>query len=364
MSSINQRLPPRSRSHGPLAVVALGLVLTTCGDDKKSTAPLPNGGAGGTASGLGGSYNPFAGQGGSARGGSGPAGSGGGGAGGAVAPDGGGTDLVPGTGNASIKFCNLLVVGDDMGQTADTTVELTVGSTKVTASTFGCAPAAPMPCASVTPGVHRVIMTVIAPPVPTPIIYDQMVTFVAGTAYLALGDYDEMAMTPILRSQTFAPGVSCAAYLPPPSPMKFCNRFFRGGAPVTLDLNVAGLKFTAASGTCTPAVGQACVAVPSGEQMVTLTEGATVLTSEPLIFTPGVSGILHASPVNNLPVLGGLEVRDAATCSMVGYAEVDTFLMTNPPMASPFHPMKVVGAARSRGWDVGKLSSGARPPLR
>jgi hypothetical protein len=356
---------PRSRSNG-LLVVMLGLLLPTCGDDSKSPGlgitPVTGGasgaagGQGGTSAGQGGSFNPFAGGGAPGQGGSGRGGAGG------VPDGGGGSDVVAGTGNASIKFCNLLVATDDMGMTADTTIELTVGTTKVTATTYSCAPAAPAPCATVTPGANRVVMTVIAPQVATPVIYDQMITFAAGTSYLTLGNVNA-AMQPVVVSEPFPPAVSCASYVPPPSPMKFCNRYFRAGAAVTLNLNVGGMTFTAASGTCTPAISQACPAVPSGEQMVTLTEGATVLNSNVLIFTPGVQAILHASPVNNLPVLGGLELRDTDMCSAIGYTEVDTFLMMPPLMPAPLTPMKTVGGADgSRRWKVTGVSSRARLP--
>jgi hypothetical protein len=369
MQPLSPVSPPPSRSNG-LLVVALGLLLPTCGDDGKSPGlgALPiTGGAGGAAGGqgggaspgAGGSFNPFAGGGAPGQGGAGRGGAGGGGS----VPDGGaGPDASGGTGNASIKFCNLLVISDAMGAVTDTTIELTVGTTKVTATTYGCSPPAPMPCATVTPGPNRVVMTVIAPVVPTPVIYDQMINFAAGTSYLSLGNFDETTMQPTVVSQAFPPNASCASYVPPPSPMKFCNRFFRAGAPVTLNLNVAGMTFSAASGTCTPAINQACMAIPSGEQMVTLTEGATMLASNVLIFTPGVQAILHASPVNNLPVLGGLELPDTAMCSMVGYAEVDSFLIANPPMASPLAPLKMVGAPRSGGWTVTGVSSRARLP--
>jgi hypothetical protein len=201
-------------------------------------------------------------------------------------------------------------------------------------------------------------MNVIDPPMATPLIYDKMITFNAGTAYLVLSTLDEATMMPSVVSMPFPATASCANFVPPPTPMKFCNRFFRGTTPISLDLEVAGLKFTAMSGTCSPALNQACVDVPSGGQTLTLKEGATVLATATLALVPTVQSIIHASPVNNMPVLGGLELPETAMCSMVDYAAVDTFLNMNPPMA--YQPMRKVAATPgpasrlnpSPGWKI------------
>jgi hypothetical protein len=363
--------PPRVRSNG-LLVVALGLLLPTCGDSggNSSLGPARNGGAGGgggvggATSGQGGASNPFAGASGSGQGGA---------AGGSLdaGGGGGGADTGGGTGPATIKFCNTLIIGDGT-QVADTTIELTVGTVKLTSTTNSCSPPAPMPCTSVPAGANRVIMNVVDPPgMAMPVIYDQMLTFNAGTAYLVLSTFDEATMMPSVVSEPFPAGASCATFVPPPTPMKFCNRFFRGTTPISLDLEVAGLKFTATSGTCSPALNQACVAVPSGGQTLTLKEGATVLATAALALVPTVQSIIHASPVNNMPVLGGLELPETAMCSMVDYAAVDMFLNMNPPM--PYQPMRKLAptpgpASRlntTSGWKImAGPSRFAAPPLR
>jgi hypothetical protein len=58
--------------------------------------------------------------------------------------------------------------------------------------------------------------------------------------------------------------------------MKFCNDLARGTESVTLTLSFNGVRASAASGTCTPVVPNACIPIPTGaDPSVILLEGST-----------------------------------------------------------------------------------------
>jgi hypothetical protein len=62
--------------------------------------------------------------------------------------------------------------------------------------------------------------------------------------------------------------------------MKYCNELYKNGEPALLTLLFAGVRATAMSGTCTPVVPNACIAIPTGSNpTVALLDGTTEVTS-------------------------------------------------------------------------------------
>jgi hypothetical protein len=99
--------------------------------------------------------------------------------------------------------------------------------------------------------------------------------------------------------------------------VKFCNN--RIGAnnqliDLTLEIGSPPLKISARSGTCAPAVGRGCLAIPAGAAVpMTLRQDGRELTSELLEVHDGEEWVLVAYP--DAPILGGGELLAEFPCA-------------------------------------------------
>jgi hypothetical protein len=74
---------------------------------------------------------------------------------------------------------------------------------------------------------------------------------------------------------------------------KFCHELNRGGAPVTLTLQLgdpAITSITAKTGVCAPMAGMPCATIPMGKVPVKLFEGDHLLSSRSVILQPQAAG--------------------------------------------------------------------------
>jgi hypothetical protein len=74
---------------------------------------------------------------------------------------------------------------------------------------------------------------------------------------------------------------------------KFCHELNRGGAPVTLTLQIgdpAITNITAKTGVCAPMAGMPCATIPMGLVPVKLFEGDRMLSSRSVVLNPPAAG--------------------------------------------------------------------------
>lgn len=106
---------------------------------------------------------------------------------------------------------------------------------------------------------------------------------------------------------TPAPPIAPAGGARPPSStpadgavLKFCNPLRRNGQSLQLTLELpGGARLEATTGTCSPAVGQTCLAVASGEIPVRLLEGATEIATTTVQVAAGEEWVILAATDDN-----------------------------------------------------------------
>ena len=114
---------------------------------------------------------------------------------------------------AKVKFCNRLVMLDDMGKQVDVTLDLVIGMSKLTAATGECSTMDGLACAEVRSGPARLSLQ-----------YNgkeetfMMVTLDPDGNYAVLGQADTTTKRPLLNVMKLPASQTCAAYKPPPPP--------------------------------------------------------------------------------------------------------------------------------------------------
>ena len=132
---------------------------------------------------------------------------------------------------------------------------------------------------------------------------------------------------------------------PPPPPsgqtvLKFCNAVTINDMDFEAELVVGSVSIKALTGTCAPAVGQPCVAIPTGQMSVSVRRAGTVLHTQNVEVTAGIEHVVALDvDDNNKPVLLGGDLQSVirgARCSAVGYK--DLYPSQTPDAGAPNPP--------------------------
>jgi hypothetical protein len=113
-----------------------------------------------------------------------------------------------------------------------------------------------------------------------------------------------------------------AGALPGQAVGKFCQQFNRSGHSIELTLELGQpplMRLTAATGTCAPAVGEACAGIPAGAYPARLLEGAQILASGQLNLRKGGQYLFEAavSPTTGNPTVRTSPLLAPVTCELV-----------------------------------------------
>ncbi len=115
-----------------------------------------------------------------------------------------------------------------------------------------------------------------------------------------------------------------------PAMLKFCNGIESDRGPVTVELEIAGIKFSAASRSCAPQASAGCMSVPSGNARATVSLGGKVLYTQDVALAPGREYLVISKVDRGTSKVGldGGELRAGVAC-----AGADPFgpISTPPP---------------------------------
>ena len=131
--------------------------------------------------------------------------------------------------------------------------------------------------------------------------------------------------------------------------VKFCNGLSHGTMSVVLSVEVGSpaVKFSAASGTCSTAIGVPCQTIPAGSLAVTMVDDQQQsLAMGNITLVDGEKWILVATLDDQTlqPTVRGGHLRPEYTC-----AEVDPFEVADAGMSAMMMPAADAGAAGDGG---------------
>jgi hypothetical protein len=247
-------------------------------------------------------------------------------------------------GDAQIKFCN--GVQSDKGAVD---IEMAIGSsTPVKVASGACLPAKGDGCSTIPAGPARLTFKMGGKEV-----FAQNVAIEAGQQYLVVSTLERGSQKLGLGGGKLPAGAQCATSDPfaGASPGgdpggatvgKFCHNLALddgngGKLPVTFDLTIGDIRLSAASGECSSAVAQMCIALPPGATTASLYRDGQMLTSAPVTIEAGKEYMFGLKLQGTSPVITGTALSANPRCAAAGAANASGLPVLGgaPPPAPP-----------------------------